>query len=327
MGLSIFYRLTRIACIGCSIRLSVAAFAAAMVVLWTATVPVFAQTDNFDDNNDTGWTHYDPIGSHPQLPDIATFSVVNGAYRIQTAPSPLPTTVGPARAGGLRNDVVYTDFYVTVDLVDWDESLQQSVGILARVTDAGLGATDGYVLTYNFRGRDIDITRFTDEDPNGGNLSLSGNDDLTLEKGKKYRLVFYGKGSELGARVFELPNLDTPLLDVVGTDSTYASGVCGLLVYDNSATATMRTDATFDNYFAVTEEPPRLQIVDLGFGLLNIQWPGKAANFKLEATDSLPAGTWTPINESFIEYFADMDKYVYQFDGSVDNRFFRLRKP
>ena len=51
-------------------------------------------TDDFSDGNDDGWTHYDPIGSHPAFPDQATFTVVNGTYRIQTAPSPLPGTVG-----------------------------------------------------------------------------------------------------------------------------------------------------------------------------------------------------------------------------------------
>ena len=296
------------------------------VLLFTSS-PAFGQTDNFDDNNDVGWTHYDPIGSHPALPDIATFTVANGTYRIQTTASPAPSTVGPARAGGVRMDVTYTDFYATVDLVDWDETLQQSVGILARVKEPGLGQTDGYVLTYNFRGQDIDITRFTDEDPNGGGLALSGEDNLILEKGKKYRMVFWGRGTELGARIYELPNLDTPLVDCVGTDSTYPSGYCGLLVYDNSAAANMRTDATFDNYFAVTEEPPKLQIVDLGFGLLNVQWPGRAASFKLEFTEVFPATTWTPVSEMFIEYFADLDKYIYQFDGSVGNQYFRLRKP
>jgi hypothetical protein len=297
------------------------------VVLLLASRAAFAQTDDFNDNNDLGWTRYDPIGSHPQFPDQATFTVTNGAYRIQTAASPLPGTVGPARAGAIRTDVSYTDFYATVDLVDWDETLQQSVGILARIRNPGLGMTDGYVLTYNFRGQDIDITRFTGEDPDGGNLALSGEDNLILEKGKKYRLVFWGKGTELGARVYDLANLDMPLVDCVGTDLTYPSGFCGLLVYDNSADANMRTDATFDNYFAVTEEPPKLQIVDLGFGLLNIQWPGKAANFKLESTETLPAGTWTPVDENFVEFFPDLDKFIYQFDGSVGNQYFRLRKP
>lgn len=300
------------------------------VALFASTCPVFAQSDDFNDGNDLGWSRYDPIGSHPQLPDIASYSVINGAYRIWTTPSPLAEVVGPARAGSIRTDVTYTDFYVTVDLVDWDETLQQSVGILGRVTDIGLGTTDGYVLTYNFLGQDIDITQFTNEDPaapNGRNLPLSGPDELIMEKGKSYRMVFWGRRTELGARIFELPNLTTPLLDVTTTDTTFASGYCGLLVYDNSDAANMATDATFDNYSALTEEPPVIEMVDLGFGLLNVQWAGRAGSFKLEFTEELPATTWTRVDELFISYFPDVDRYIYQFDGSIGQQFFRLAKP
>jgi len=213
-------------------------------------------------------------------------------------------------------------------LVDWDETLQQSVGILARVRETGLGSTDGYVMTYNFLGQDIDITRFTNEDPTGGGLTLSGEDGLVLEKGRKYRLVFYARGTEFGARVFDLANPETPLVDVTGSDATYASGMCGLLVYDNSATETMGTDATFDNYFAVTEEPPKLEIVDLGFGLMHVRWPGSAASFVLESSDRLEgAGTvWTTVDELTISYFADIDRYIHQADGAFGNRYYRLIK-
>jgi hypothetical protein len=289
----------------------------------------WAQSDNFEDGNDLGWTRYDPIGSHPLLPDIASFSAASKAYRIRTVPSPSPEAAGPARAGAIRNDVSYTDFYVTVDLVDWDESFQQSVGILARVTEAGLGSTDGYVMTYNFLGKDIDITRFQNEDPAGGGLTLTGEDSLELVKGKKYRLVFFGRGTEFGARVFDLENLETPLVDCTGSDTTYPSGVCGLLVYDNSAAETMGTDATFDNYFAVREEPPKVEVLDLGFGLIHIRWGGQAAGFKLESTDRLngTATVWAPVDELTISYFADIDRYVHQADGAAGTRFYRLVKP
>lgn len=283
-----------------------------------------AQADDFNDGNDTGWTRYDPI-SAAVPPGVASYSFVNGGYRIRTAPSPLPSAVGPGRAGSIRRDVTYTDFYATVDLVDWDETLQGSVGILARVSDIGLGATDGYVLTYNFRGKDIDITRFTNEDPAGGNLTLTGDDKLEVTKGKKYRLVFYGRGSLLGARVFDLADLSTPLLNVTATDSTYTSGFCGLLVYDNSAGATMSTDTTFDNYFAAVEEPPKLNILDAGFGAVQVVWAGTASNFHLQFADKL-TGPWTDIDPQIVFYDAQSDTYSYQ-DGSDGNRFYRLKKP
>src|SRR5689334_7407621 len=49
-------------------------------------------SDNFNDGNDTSpaWIRYDPIGSHPQIPDQAVWTFPEGGYRIQTPPSPLP---------------------------------------------------------------------------------------------------------------------------------------------------------------------------------------------------------------------------------------------
>src|SRR5688572_30600580 len=106
-----------------------------LAFLLLAILPSYvnAQSDDFDDGNDAGWTRYDPIGSHPQLPDIATFSFPNGnSYRIQTAPSPAPTQVGPGRAGSLRLDVNYTDFFICVDILHWNTNVNQAFGILDR---------------------------------------------------------------------------------------------------------------------------------------------------------------------------------------------------
>src|SRR5688572_16169012 len=123
-----------------------------MAFLLLAMLPTYlnAQTDDFNDGNDAGWTRYDPIGSHPALPDNATFSFPNGnSYRIETAPSPAPPTVGPGRAGALRMDRNYSDFYIWVDILDWNTNVNQAFGILARVNEVGLGATDGYAMTWD----------------------------------------------------------------------------------------------------------------------------------------------------------------------------------
>ena len=54
-------------------------------LLLVAALPAFlhAQTDDFNDGNDAGWTRFNPIG-------VGSFSVVNGGYRLQTSPSPNP---------------------------------------------------------------------------------------------------------------------------------------------------------------------------------------------------------------------------------------------
>src|SRR4051812_7896796 len=112
-------------------------------------------SDDFNDNNDTGWTRYDlsAVGAG------ATFSFPNGnSYRIQ-APKP-PAGVGPARAAGYINSLNLSTFSVSVDLVDWNTSttVNQAFGILARLSNVGLTTTNGYSLTYAPTGSTLDIT-------------------------------------------------------------------------------------------------------------------------------------------------------------------------
>src|SRR5687767_2235651 len=185
-----------------------------LAVLLLAAIPALAnaQTDDFNDGSDQPeWTRYDPIGSHPSLPDIATFSFPNGGYRIQTAPSPAPSSVGPGRAGSFRAESNYMDFYVTVDIVNWDTNVNQAFGILARVTQIGLGSSDGYAMTWDAQGRDLDISVFTDEAPVAAQNQSSGGDVADMMLGRTYRMVFAGKGSQLLGEIYELPNLNIPM--------------------------------------------------------------------------------------------------------------------
>jgi len=119
-----------------------------------------AQTDTFNDGDDTTnpeWTHYDPlsgVGGNP-----ATFSFPGGnTYRIQAPTSPDPGTLGPARVASTL-PTVYTDFYASVDLVDWDDTLDQAVGLLARLDSIGLGTTIGYAFTYQEIDHNVSISR------------------------------------------------------------------------------------------------------------------------------------------------------------------------
>lgn len=293
-----------------------------LAFLFLAAAPLMLNaqlTDDFNDGNDNGWTRYDPIGSHPQLPDIATFTVVNGAYRIQTAPSPAPSSVGPGRAGALRMDVNYTDFYISVDIVNWDTNVNQAFGILARCIDIGLGSTDGYAMTWDKGGGDLDISRIIDESARG--VQVTGNDRAALIPGRSYRMVFSGKGTELTGEIYELPNLDTPMASITGTDATYPSGVAGLIVYDNSSAQTGTTDTTFDNYFALPFKPPRLKIEPLPFSEFRISWPADPPNYVLQGCSELGVN-WTDITDNI----AEGDGVRSWVDSSQsDKRFFRLR--
>ncbi|HTD85979.1 MAG TPA: hypothetical protein VK850_05335 [Candidatus Binatia bacterium] len=291
-----------------------------LAVLVLAALPGFlcAQSDNFDDGNDAGWTRYDPIG-------IATFSFPNGAYRMQTPRTP-NAAFGAARAGSLREDVTYTDFYITVDIPYSNTNLNQAFGILARVKEPGLGTTDGYAMTWNRGGGDLDISAIVNESPSSGGghaVGVTGNDHATLVQGKTYRMVFIGKDTQLTGQIYELPNMRTPLASITGTDANFVSGFAGLVVYDNASSANQAgTDTTFDNYFALPFQPPRLNIEALDFGDIRITWPADPTNYVLQATSTLSVD-WVDITENIQEGGG-----IRSFTDSADlqdKRFYRLR--
>jgi hypothetical protein len=221
--------------------------AALAAVLLLAAAPVArGQSDNFNDGNDTGWSRYSPLGV---VGAPATFSFPNGGYRIQAPTSPDPGQFGPARAGSFRQDATYSQFYVSVDMVDWDNTLDQAFGILARVSTPGLGTTDGYAFSYSVDGS-IDISLVNNEAPTG-----LGDANVMLDPAQDYRLVFEGNGPELVGRVFDLRDLITPVATATGNDATYASGIAGVFIFDNSGGG-QPADATFDNYLGgVVPEP------------------------------------------------------------------------
>jgi hypothetical protein len=280
-----------------------------------------AQTDNFDDHNDNGWTQYSPLAPF----GVTTlFTFPNGGYRIQTT---VPTGSGdnPGRAGTLRTDVIYSDFYVSVDVVDWKDDTRQAFGLLARIETPGLGTTTGYAFTYE-RGSgvtptsgDLDISRLDGEAPHGVQTGPSA---IHLDPSKDYRFVFLGQGPVLEGRIYELPNVMTPLITISGSDTTYASGSCGMVIYDNTGGNGV-TDATFDNYFADREEPPHLSAtLDPSFGEIEVSWPLTIANYVLEFSRVLPATTWT-VEPDVVQLG---DRNFHRSDASTGTKFFRLRK-
>jgi hypothetical protein len=208
-------------------------------------------TDDFNDGNDAGWTHYDPLSAF-QAPDNKTvYEVVDGHYRIATPPSADPAQLGPARAGSVREDAVLSDFAVSVDLVDWDTSLNQAFGILARVSTPGLGTTNGYALSINAVGA-LDISVITGEVPDDIDPGVSA---LLDPSANDYRLVFEGRGTNLTGKLFNLNDLVTPIMTTHATDATYASGSNGVFIFDNTRAASGSADVTFDN-FSATVAPP-----------------------------------------------------------------------
>jgi hypothetical protein len=291
----------------------------------------FSQSDDFNDGNDTqpspGWFRYDPLAPFGLS---ATYSFPNGGYRLQTA-YVTGQQANPGRAGTVRSEV-YSDFYVSVDVVNWDDTLPQSFGLLARIGTPGLQATTGYAFTWD-RGNptnpaagDVDISRITGEAPSG--VSVTGSDAIHFEPGKTYRLVFIGRGATLEGRVYELPDTTTPVITVVGSDPTYPSGQNGMVVFDNSGGRAF-TDATFDNYYATDIEPPLLKVTPQPFGDYELSWPIDASVYVLQRSTALTGAIWEDVPASEVLNFGD--RYVHYFNPESDGlstRFYRLiRRP
>ena len=56
-------------------------------------------------------------------------------------------------AGSLRSDLTLANpFFVGADIVGWDNNLDQSFGLLARISNPGFGTTRGYAFTYSTSG-------------------------------------------------------------------------------------------------------------------------------------------------------------------------------
>jgi len=311
-------------------------------------------SDDFNDGNDNAgsiiWQRYDPIA------EATGGSVVLGAwsfpggntYRLQTAPSPDPSTFGQARIGSIAPGN-FTNFYVAVDVVNWDDTVHQLFGVLARVGNVGPGSTTGYLLNYD-RGDptsstsgDMDIVRIDNEAPTDlDGKTYFGNDSVHLETGHGYRFVFMGIGDTFRGQVYDLTNTTLPIVDYGATDPQYdpaaadhVSGMTGILIANNAPSADGPADATFDNFLA-TDGP----LLSANFPLLSITlhpptnvvvtWPGVGNSAthllttNLLSSPSLSSPTWTPVSDGITQ--AGVEN-VYAVSPAVGSQFFKIVLP
>ena len=282
--------------------------------------------DNFEDGNDTAnpsWTHFDPIGGLTAAP--ATFTFPSGHYRIQ-APAPADCGAGPARAGSFISGSEYSDFYVSADVLDFDDTVRQAFGIAARVTTPGLGTTGGYLFSWEpgsgslpGTGGDLDISKLINEQP-AGQIETAPS-ALHLTKGKSYRFVFMGSGNNFEAQVYELPDTTNPLIRLPATDpdNLYPFGQVGLIAASQSS-CSIGGDVTFDNFLVTTAEP-RLTVTTSG-NTLNVTWP--LIPFRLQQTSSLTNPVWTDVTSGIATF---PDHYGYSTPTSSGTSYFRLVNP
>lgn len=177
-------------------------------------------SDDFnDDFDEQSWQNLNPL---KDFVDWAYF-INDSTYRMISGASPDPDALGQARIGAMRKDANYSAFRVGVDLAPFDPAIEQDVGLLARITTAGLGTTSGYAATIDTDESRIYIARIDLEQP-----TTLGEADSPLDPEKNYRLVFHGYEGRFLAEVFDVSNLTTPLFFAEGEDDTYQSGPAGL---------------------------------------------------------------------------------------------------
>ena len=227
-------------------------------------VTASAQTDDFNDGNDTGWTRFAPLAGL----GVTAYTFPGGAYRLSCNPSPNVASYGPARLASLRSSgPVYSEFAVCVDFTAWDVTKDTSMGILARIQpNPAPGNLNGYALTYQGNDRDLEINRVTGE---VGTKISQGRVGIVLDPAKVYRMVFFGIGGYLEGRIFDRDNPVVPLATVTAQDPFYSTGTNGLLIYTELNT---NIAATFDHYRADAGSAPPLQLNPGGTGGLVLSW-------------------------------------------------------
>jgi hypothetical protein len=220
---------------------------------------LMAQSDNFDDGKDDGWSRFAPL-ELLGIPSTVTFpddGLGGKAYRLESAAPPVPN-FGPARIGS-RPLVTYSDFTAAFDLIDWDNDLDQSIGLLFRADTIGIGTTSGFAMNYNVQQitggpGQIQFTRVTAEVPSSAIRFAN----LALEPGHRYRFVFTAKAAHLAGSVYDLLDLTSPLAEFDTELETSTSGEVGLFNFNAGTRITDpiagRTDSTFDNYSAATTD-------------------------------------------------------------------------
>ncbi|MSU58910.1 MAG: hypothetical protein EXS35_12215 [Pedosphaera sp.] len=224
----------------------------------TQTAP--AQTDNFNSGTLTGWqtsvsSNYP--GSITFVPDAFGGSAVR-LKATTSAVTNTPALQNTARVMLLNTNQYYTNnFYIAVDLVDWNSSPDRStndsvIGLIAHATNVVLdanvpvGRPDGVIFASRYQSAGGSTT---DNGTRGqlqiyaisdggvpGPLAGAMQGDFTINPGHKYRMVFTGTNQLAdpndpnsstnffyAGRVYDLEDLTRPLASVFANEVYYPS--------------------------------------------------------------------------------------------------------
>ena len=256
-----------------SLSLARAGLASALAVLLLGvTAPrLAAQSDNFNDGNDTGWTHYSITGFYnPGFPGGycpyggTTFTFPNDdsggkAYHIEAAPTIYPPTgtdafgVKNARGGSYMATPTYiTRFKMGTDLLAWSTTGRPTAGFLWYTHEIYLGSTKGYAGTFSPNAANIYLSQLYDEGQAYYFASLTDG-DVTLKSTDRIRMeVSSHDGATFVMTVYNQLEPNTPWCSAIGQDTSYqgVGGSSGYLIFNEDYPTNYGASATFDNYSA-----------------------------------------------------------------------------
>jgi hypothetical protein len=247
------------------------AFALAILLLGATAPRLAAQSDNFNDGNDTGWTHYSITGFYnPAFPGGycpyggTTYTFPNDgsggyAYHLDAAPTIYPPTgtdafgVKNARGGSYLATPAYTNrFKIGTDLLAWSTTGRPTVGFLWYMHSIYLGSTEGYAGTFSPNAGNIYLSKLTGEAQEyyfgalkDGDITLNSTDRIRME-------VSSHDGQTFVMTAYNQLEPNTPWCSAIGQDSAYygVGGSSGFLLFNEDYPATYGASATFDNYSA-----------------------------------------------------------------------------
>jgi hypothetical protein len=229
----------------------------ALVLVLTASAVSHAQFFDFNGGTAGSLTAYNPLAT---VGMGGTFSFPAGAAQFQHpgVPEPFVGEVGPARLG-YHNSTSVSDFNSSVEIISWNESAQQSIALVARLDNLGLGTTSGYGLFYSFNTEDFSFASLSNEAATAltttdhNNFSAS----VTLQPGTTYRMMFMGEGTTLTGIMQEQVGVELfiDIAFITIDDDTYASGLSGVLATTCGCAPTSPVDVTIDNLFVAVPEP------------------------------------------------------------------------
>ena len=226
---------------------------------------------------------------------------------------------GPARIFTFHQDEILTDFYIAVDLIDWNDSVNQAVGLIGRAGNVGLGETTAYVCNYNPNqsgsnpAGQFQINYVEDEGAPSDSTMAAANIELIPDH--SYRMIFFGKGGTLTGALYDLLNLTRPVALIQTEEGDprgelYESGFVGLFNFSRTDTLGPESvsDATFDNFVREVANPHDDTWPIISRGLPDVPYlssltPASAKNFASpgEGIDALIApGGESPISEETV---------------------------